>query len=307
MRDTTITWPRARLAYVVVIMSWLSYIALSIGGTRTGSTYHFNDLQIVALQLSIFIPVLIIWLVALHGVETFKQYADRIKGSAEAGAIQQIATGLAWSLVYLILLALVGAAVSCFADTAWESGALALRTFGPLVPLFIAFTLLFKGTRRLRQSASKRLWTLPTIAMVVLYVIFATTFTWLFLSTAGSTDTRGLPLYALPTAWLIPTVVVPYLITWFLGLLAAINLSLYRHHVSGLIYRQALADLSRGIASVIIFAITLQMFTMIGRGWAGLPVGVVLIILYLLVVLYGLGFWFIRSGSKKLTQIEIVQ
>ncbi|HSX01188.1 MAG TPA: hypothetical protein VLF67_03005, partial [Candidatus Saccharimonas sp.] len=111
----------------------------------------------------------------------------------------------------------------------------------------------------------------------------------------------------LPRELLLFTMLLPYLLGWFLGLLGAINISRYARQVRGTLYRQALGYLVVGIMGVIGFAVTVQILTLATRFLLGFSLPRLLFTIYILLVLYGLGFWLVRLGARKLTRIEVVQ
>jgi hypothetical protein len=94
------------------------------------------------------------------------------------------------------------------------------------------------------------------------------------------------------------------LLAWFLGLLAAINLTRYAAQVKGVLYRQALRYLVLGVLSVVIFAVIVQVLSLASRFFLGFDLARLLFTVYVLLALYGLGFWFVNLGARNLARIE---
>src|SRR5262249_10846944 len=124
--------------------------------------------------------------------------------------------------------------------------------------------------------------------------------------TTGGNLTRN-SLVILPHSILLVTLVLPHILSWFLGILAIINIAKYARQVQGNLYRDALKNLIRGIAGVIFFTVVYQIILFASQFLANLSLGLTLLIIYLLLILYALGFLFVQAGAKKLMRIEVVQ
>ena len=79
------TWKYHIHAYILVVLCWIAYAALSLAmPLSTAASYHLTALQMALLRLTIIIPILVIWLVAIRGAVAFKHYASLIKGGIES-------------------------------------------------------------------------------------------------------------------------------------------------------------------------------------------------------------------------------
>jgi hypothetical protein len=269
--------------------------------------YHLSQFHRFALQLTIVVPLIIIWFVALWGAITFRTYANIIQGSPESRGLSLIANGLMWLLVYLVTLSLGGVLLPYFAQTSWVNTFVVLRNHLPVISSLIGFGLLCLGSLRLRVSTPFRVWTRGALVLVLLMSALAGVFVWLFLMTESPLPRNGVPAYVLSKETLVFTLVLPYCWSWFLGLLAALNLTRYARRVNGIIYRQAIRDLAWGVAGAVVMVASIQLITLSSRFLTRLELGALLLVVYVLLAICAVGFLLVRSGARKLTRIEVVR
>ncbi len=295
-------------AYGVVALAWTSYVLLTTFAPSTGNPnqLRLSFTQQLAISASIVVPILIIWLVALRGAEVFKAYGRLIGDEAEGRAINSIANGLLLTLAYLICTQLWGASMAYWAHTPYLQPAVLVRDHLPVIITVAAFSLLYRGSNLLRRRVRVRTWSAGVVAALLSYSVFAAGLVWLFL-TETRINNGIIPIYSLPRPVLLFTLTLPYMIAWGLGLLAAFNIAKYSRQVKGVIYRQALRDLAWGVMTVAIFLTTYAAIGLLNRYLLGLKLWLILVIFWGLLTLYGLSFWFIRRGAKKLMRLEVMQ
>jgi hypothetical protein len=307
---STPTWKFARYAYFFIVACWVVYAALSIFAPNIANQrYNLSQPALLLLRLTIIVPIHLIWLMAAHGAVAFKNYALSIDGGRESEAINLIANGLLWTIGYLVINAVVGAVAPYFASSPTYDQIIVFRDHIAPIASLIAFVLIYQGSHRLRDIAKFETWTRETAWIMVVYSLFAFIFVLQFASTpileghvAGRTSTS-----IVPHSILLFTMIVPLLCSWFFGIVATINITKYARNVKGVLYRQALQDLVKGLWLVIGFLIVIQMLTFAAKYFASLNLGTILGIVYLLLVLYGVGFLFVRSGARKLVRFEVTQ
>jgi hypothetical protein len=307
--DAPKSWRYARGTYLTVIACWVVYAVLSLlAPTAASARFHMTPMQLFFLRLSIIFPVNLIWLMATRGVINVKFYAQMIRGSHDAQAINTIADGLLWTLAYLILITLGNAVLPYFVNAKFFDVLIIIRDhIGPLFAL-IAFFVLYRGSQRLKLVANFDTWSTSTIWALIAFSIFAFFFVLEFAtSPAIGTGPSRSSLAILPHELLLFTLIIPYIASWFMGILAIINISKYARQVKGNLYRQALESLVRGIAGVVFFIMVYQIIVFAARYLTEISLGMTLLIVYIILLLYGLGFLFIRTGAKKLMRIEAVQ
>jgi hypothetical protein len=121
-------------------------------------------------------------------------------------------------------------------------------------------------------------------------------------SSLGSTNNP----YALPIWLMLLTVIIPYLYAWFVGLLAAYEITTYTKQVRGVLYKQALHLLVIGLLAVIIGSITLQYVSSVAPAAGHLTLNYRLLLITLFRVVDGIGFVLIAIGALRLRKIEEV-
>jgi hypothetical protein len=133
-------------------------------------------------------------------------------------------------------------------------------------------------------------------------VALASAYTWLVTTQTDSANAdQG---YFLPTGLVVATLAIPYTFIWCVGIKAALQLSRYRKAVKGIIYQRAISNLSQGVAFIIIISILLQVLTTLSETLNRLNLGPLLLVIYILVAVYALGYGMVARGAKKLKQIE---
>jgi hypothetical protein len=110
--------------------------------------------------------------------------------------------------------------------------------------------------------------------------------------------------YHMPDWLIILTLVIPYTFIWCIGIQASVWLYKYRTSVKGFIYRRALVNLSQGVGVIIVVSVLLRFLTTLTEQLNRLNVTPLLMVLYLLILLYAIGFGLVARGAKKLKQIE---
>lgn len=95
-----------------------------------------------------------------------------------------------------------------------------------------------------------------------------------------------------------------YLIGWAVGIRASFEIWEYKKRVKGTIYKKAFSRLVAGLFSVIGFAVILQMLISLSTYFVEISLATTLLIIYVIILLYGLGFLIISSGARMLSAIE---
>lgn len=303
------SWGLEKKARTIVVVCWVVYAVLSFMSPRsTSRSFNLPGWETVLLQLTILVPLYFIWTTAINGAVTFKHYAHIIKGGREAPGISQIANGLFWLVGYAYLVFLTSVIVPYFVHSPLLGTAVIIKNHLPAWIALIAFYLIYQGSARLRDVAQFTTWSRVTPWLAVAFALFAGAFTMAFAySPVDMANRGGIPAYSAPPNVLLFTLVLPSLATWFMGILATVNIIKYATFVKGFIYKLALRRLVWGIWSVLFFAVVLQGLIMMAPFLNSLGLGVLLLIIYAILILYGLGFMLIRSGARKLTRIEVIE
>jgi len=284
------------------------YLVLSVAlppNHATEAAYKLTTLQYHVLLLLVLFPLAVIWLIAFYGYSNMKAYSELVKDSTEGVSLDHISNGLmwlAWGLPITSLVQLIAGSIAN-AHTGFDSASVIISNYASIIFLLIAFHIMSTGTRLWTEQYNLRISIGGTKFLVLAFVTIGSIYTYvIFHNTYAHNDP-----YRLPHWLLITTVVIPYLYSWFMGFLAAYEVSMVSKNVTGLLYQQGLRYVSGGIVTVVASSIVLQYFrtTVIAPGKA-LPLGSVLLIVYLLLVLIALGYVLLAYGARKLKKIEEV-
>ncbi len=302
-------WHLGQFAVAAILVTWAGYAIITLRAPYGPNTFGLSSPQLTLLRLTILIPVLIIWIMAIRGIVAFKNYASMLPQGAESSSLHRIANGLLWIIGYLAAQALFSAAMPYLLGTSIYNPFIVIRDHIPPIASLIGFGLTFSGSLGLRKIAHFKTWTIGTLAFTAGYALFAVLLILEFLTSQqtpipGTTPTSSA---LVPHSTLLFTLVLPYLAAWYIGLLSAINIGKYAAKVKGVLYRQALQDLMRGLWGVIIFVSLAQVLTFAVNILAKMRLAPILILLYSLLILYAVGFVFVRRGAKKLARIELAK
>lgn len=256
------------------------------------------------LNLSIIVPAEAIWFTALYGYIRLKSYARLISESAEGAPFNRLADGLGILALSLPLRGVVSAILNHLAinDPGLETVATVVSNYTGLAFALVSFMLIASGARGLLLSLHSRQGDgLISNYAVLALVLLSSIFTWLILSGPTGTDA-----YETPDWVVILTLAVPYLFAWYQGALATYRLYIYKSRVSGLLYRQAFGNIAAGIGLILLLSILIQLITTISERLNRWDLTPVLLLVYLLVLLYAVGFGLVARGAKKFKKIEEV-
>jgi hypothetical protein len=180
-----------------------------------------------------------------------------------------------------------------------------VRNYLVVVLILAAMFLIAKGAQGL-YSTLKRQQQLSTeqfsLYGIIGPVLLACVYTWLVVAQGYKTE-GGEPYY-LPEGLIVTTIVIPYVLAWCLGIRAAIHLSAYRIGVKGVIYKRAISSIAIGLAVIILDSMLIQGITSLSGILSRFNLTPVLVLVYLLVALYVVGYGLLARGAKKLKQIE---
>ena len=111
-------------------------------------------------------------------------------------------------------------------------------------------------------------------------------------------------VYFLPTWVVIFTIALPYLYAWSRVMQGMYDLTRYLSVVKGKLYKNALGAVVTGLSAVTILNILIQLFMTASTRLTRLNLTPLIVIVYLLVFCYAIGFGLMARGSRKLIKIE---
>ena len=258
------------------------------------------------LNLTVVIPLSLVYLGALYGFMRIKDYAEKVKDSREGPHFETLARGLMVLAFSLPINSIVSSLTSYIrhAQPHMLSDISIIRQYLALALAFTAIALLARGAQGLFGTLKNASVNRQSFYAIIGPIVLACVYTWLILSQgAGTSDNQP---YFMPDWVVITTIAIPYIYAWCIGSWAAVLLYKYHAKVKGVIYKRALDNLAKGIAGVILVSIFLQFLTTLSGLLNRLDLTPLLGVVYVLIALYALGYGLIAQGAKKLKQIEEV-
>ncbi len=302
---------RYRLTSGLFILLSIIYLASTVFTDPNKATlekYSISATQAIWLGLTIALPYVIIWFIALMGYLRFKSYGDGIRSSKDGEAFSVMSRGLLLLSIWLPLSAVISvAATHLYRDhPSYTPTLIIMLNYTNLAILIPAFYFINKGSKKLLKLVKATASAVPQKYMI-LYIAFSALYVWLTLEDSARwtpTDSVRVASYYLPDWLIVTTIVIPRLIMWFLGIQAVHYLYIYRKKIKGKIYKVALTGLARGIAAVIIASILLRCFQSLSNPMSHLSLAALLLVVYLLLIALSIGYVLIARGSKRLQKIE---
>jgi hypothetical protein len=269
--------------------------------------YHLSNAQYHVLIMAIILPLVAIWFAAFYGYAKLKEYSQAVQKSREGPAFRLIAHGAAWLAWALPATSISSVIFTSIANVhpGFHAAAIIIDNYISLALGLIAFIIISRGTRALSDTVHTGTSLFGFRNLIALFITIGVVFCYLTLNNITASHNDGNP-YHLPVWLLLLTIIVPYLYAWFLGLLAAYEVGMYSKNVKGVLYKQALNLLALGIVGVIITSILIQYLSSLSESLSHLTLNYILIVIYILLIVYCIGYVLIALGAKKLRKIEEV-
>lgn len=297
--------------FIVVILIYI-VTSLVLASVHTlEAHYHVSSVMAQFIDLTIYLPVAVIYSLAFYGFSRVYAYARKIKPSREGKMFRILAWGLG-ILAYVSPLAGTLSAILNRIATNHPSflpTTTILNNYISIIISLLAFLCIGFATFELASSVKARASYASVLILGFVLALLGVGFCYLLLTNGlewGASLSITRRIYYLPPAALVLTVTLPYIFTWFLGLLAASNLYLYNREVPGAIYKKHFNKLSYGFGLVIMASVLIQYITALSSRVVGLRIGPLLLIIYPLLAFLSIGYIFIALGAKSLHKIEEV-
>ncbi len=296
-----------RMYYWSFIVLLAFYIVLTFSlppDPQVISRYQLTPADLRLLNLSIVIPITAIYLSALFGFLRVKDYSHNIHKTKEGPYFKDLANGLMVLAFSLPVNSIIGAlfSYSRYRHQNLLPALTILRGYTTLALAGTAIYLISKGAQGLYDSLKQKEKLLnPTLALAG-PILISSFFTWLI--TAQEVTTNSQKTYYLPQWLIILSIAIPYTLIWCMGVKAAFQLYRYKSGVKGSVYKQIFDNLSKGVGVIIVVSILIQFITTLSEQLSRLNLSPLLLIIYLLIILYAIGFGLVARGSKKLKMIE---
>lgn len=301
---------KRRTYYTIFAAFSLIYILATLIAPLAPNRFNLSVANTRLIQIGIAVPVVLIWFAAVYGAERFNSYARSIANSKDGKALNQIGSGLTMLAVAVMSNGISGTLRPWALRDGWIENFVISYNYLQVVLYLAAFYLIYKGTVMLRAVVAKKpenlsAW-VPVIIIIGLVGLLYVSVILGYDHRNDSPDPTKFSSYYLPDSLILSTLALPFLVGWALGIKSALNVAFYYKKVKGIIYKSALNRFATGMYLVVAFAVILQMLIAFSTYFAKAGLKSILLIVYLILISYSLGFLVIASGSKKLNAIEKV-
>jgi hypothetical protein len=273
--------------------------------------YDITNAQARLLSFSFILPYIAIWFAAFYGYLQLKAYAKLIAEKQDGKAFQVISNGLMYLALGLPLSAIITNLLNEITvhNPHLRSVTAVIGNYVGLGVVLLSFYIIHKGTSMLADTVKKSKKSYSQRGILMAYVIFCMIYSYITLTNPARqfpTATSARAAYYLPDALLLLTIVVPYLLVWFWGFQSAYKIHLYKRHVKGIIYKDSLGLLAKGIVSILVAFIFIRFLVSLTTLLNTLALNVILAALYLFLFIIGAGYIMLAVGAKRLKRIEEV-
>lgn len=298
-----------RLRYIFGCLA-LVYLGLTLllpADPAVMDRYDLSAGTLHLIQLSVALPLVLIWSAAAYGYSRLRTYGRLIANSVEGRSVSRVANGLLVLALGLPLQYIIVAILQYIMrlQPGLESVlTIIINYIGLVVPL-VAFVWVAAGVRQLADAHHLR----PSVGVVhghvLILALLSISYTYLVLRFAFLNGGVAAS-YRMPVWLVLATLVMPYVYTWSIGLYSAYTMFLYNTTLKGVIYRRAWMLLSFGLVGVIVVQIITQYLTTLTVQLDRLSFNVILLVVYGLLLLMAAGFVSVALGAKRLQKIEEV-
>lgn len=309
LKQTARLLARPLVAFTVLALIYTILIFTLPPNHKTMEAYNLTPLGFRIIYFSMVIPSLITWFTSFFGYAKLREYANSISQTVEGEDYSQLARGATW-LAWSLPLASIAAIILSGAANRWSNflpTAVIISHYINLILPLVAFTIIGSAARRLTAHAKLKFAPQASRFIIILFVVAGVsycllTFRWFDLSNLTNTHNP----YYLPLWLVLLTISIPYLYAWFVAMLASYEISLFRRHVSGLLYKNALRYLAVGLIVVVLSSIGLQYITAADPRFGKLIFDAQLLISIIFRLIRAIGFVLIIIGATRLKRIEEV-
>lgn len=270
---------------------------------------HLSLTQARIISLSIALPMILVWFMALYCSLKLYTYSQNIKKSSDGAVLMQLALGVQIIAWYLPIRALVKIVLNYTASR--HPGSLtamnAIITYVNLIIPLVAFVIISRATYALGRLAKIKNSLGIIYGLGLTIILLAVAYCYASFRTEGTIA---------PSNWLVTTqaainlpvrtltIVIPSLFMWFIGLVSVCQIHLYQKQIKGVVYRQAWRQLSIGLMAVILLSIVIQFLTATAASLQNLPFAAILVIAYCCILLLGLAFVVMARGVQQIKKLD---
>ena len=298
-------------AWIGLFIIWAvySYLTFQTPSEQAIAKYQISLYQITLLKFSIIVPVSFIWAAILYSSLKLYSYSQKIITSEDGQGFRLIAHGVFFFLVASIVSSLISLIIQFYpSNLELVKNLTILNNYVMVAFSFVSFYFVWLGSKKLvnmihaQKKVKKR-----SIIIWITVIILSIPYVYLVLQNpirSISSDPNLHSTYNLPDVLIFPTIVLPYIICWLLGLLALLNMSIFGKETKGIFYKNALKKFYYGFWIIIVLAIALQYLTQFSLFFSNAALSIILFIIYIILLVDIVGFIFMATGAINLSKIE---
>lgn len=299
-------WGRIVFVALAAIVYFISTL-LSIKPGSPSNSYNIPLVALYILSLTIIGLLLLGWFFGLYAWLQLDRYTRELPPGAPKKSYGQIARGIEYLTLALILPTLISASRPLYAnDVNMTAVVTQINYYAIIVLPFLGFLYLRQGTKHLAVSAQAAMTLVTKLVTVGPPVLLLACF-YIFLALTNSTPQAGSLSGSAGTIalWVSILLIVS---SWVLGLLAALNIERWTHRGDGADRARPLVKLYNGILLTTCgFIILDALLSLDATRLRNLPIEVVLGLVYLFIGVVALGFMTVGVGARRLRAINALK
>ncbi len=295
--------------YILLSIIYLLLAAALPVNTQISQIHHLSGAQYHVLQFLVILPLMLLAFSAFYGYAKLQNYADSIKQTPEGKDFNLLARGCKWLAWGILIPSLITIILSSIADVnpGFAAASLIISNYVNLIVALVAFGLINSGAHGLLTRTNKRLSALNLKLLIMVFALLGVMYCFLtFRQLAGSSIGSTNNPYSLPLWLLLLSVIIPYLYTWIVGLLAAYEIMLFSKLSRGVLYRHALQQVASGLGIVIASSVALQYLSVAVPRGEHLSLNSSLAATYAIRLGAAAGYILIARGALRMRKIEEV-
>lgn len=288
---------------------YVAVIFLLPNSSSSLMSMHLDSIDFNVVTLIAAIPSIIVWFIAFWGYTKLRAYAQAIKKTKEGPHFNRLATGITWLAWSLPITAIISHTLDGIANkhVNFHPSAIIISNYADMLLPLIAFIIIASAAKGILGSTGVDLGKISARIIMVVFVIAGVSYCSLTLrafdlTSLSSTDNP----YFLPAWLMVLTLIIPFLYSWFIGLLAAYEITLSAYQTKGILYKRALFFLVAGLVAIIVSSIIVQYLNSVLPSTGHLVINYKTLVVIGFRVIDGIGFILLTIGANRLKKIEEV-
>ena len=294
---------KAFISFVVLAIIYASVNLIVAPPRTTLEHYGVSESTLRLINVTVIVPVIAIWFLGLYGYQKLQEYTGRIKEeSTEGKPMANLSQGVMFIVISLPITSTLSAILNAIArdHPSVKPITTIFVNYLAMILAFLAFWFISRGARRLTESGNYRPKQYGVHILALILIVISVLYGFLVANSRPDIYT----IYHMPVSVVLFTIVIPYIFSWYLGLLGAYDLHTYNQQLKGTIYRKSWSAVAYGIIWLVVFSIVFQYITSVSAKLGTMSLGWLLILIYGILAVTTVGYLYIVSGSKRLIKIE---